>query len=115
VLTTIKIAMPEVERHFDHNVSLAVKKALHAVSLKKFKKPSTMALSEIIAAAGAPFDLIYIDGSHQAPDVLADSVLAFELLRVGGLNDLRRLSVEHGASRQAGPAQHAEARDRLVH
>jgi Methyltransferase domain len=28
---------------------------------------------------------IYIDGSHQAPDVLADSVLAFQLLRVGGI------------------------------
>ena len=31
------------------------------------------------------FDFIYIDGSHQAPDVLADAVLGFKLLRVGGL------------------------------
>jgi predicted O-methyltransferase YrrM len=30
------------------------------------------------------FDLIFIDGSHEAPDVLADAVLAFPLLRVGG-------------------------------
>ncbi|HEX2816824.1 MAG TPA: class I SAM-dependent methyltransferase, partial [Phenylobacterium sp.] len=30
-------------------------------------------------------ELIYIDGSHQAPDVLTDAVLAFQLLRVGGI------------------------------
>lgn len=30
------------------------------------------------------FDAIYVDGSHTAEDVLRDSVLAFELLRVGG-------------------------------
>jgi predicted O-methyltransferase YrrM len=31
------------------------------------------------------YDCIYIDGSHETPDVLADAVLAFRLLRVGGL------------------------------
>ena len=31
------------------------------------------------------FDFIYIDGSHQAPDVLFDALLGFELLRVGGI------------------------------
>jgi len=31
------------------------------------------------------FDIIYVDGSHVAPDVLADSVLAFDLLKNGGL------------------------------
>ena len=31
------------------------------------------------------FDWIYVDGSHEAPDVLADAVLAFMLLRPGGL------------------------------
>lgn len=30
-------------------------------------------------------DLIYIDGSHEAPDVLSDACLAFTLLRVGGV------------------------------
>jgi hypothetical protein len=28
--------------------------------------------------------LIYIDGSHQAPDVLSDATLSFPLLKVGG-------------------------------
>jgi predicted O-methyltransferase YrrM len=31
------------------------------------------------------FDLIYIDGSHQAPDVLTDAVMSFQLLKVGGV------------------------------
>lgn len=35
--------------------------------------------------AGEWFDLIYIDGSHEAADVLADAVLAWPLLKPGGL------------------------------
>lgn len=33
---------------------------------------------------GKSFDLVYIDGSHEAPDVLSDAVLAWPLLRSGG-------------------------------
>ncbi|VTR94238.1 Uncharacterized protein OS=Pirellula staleyi (strain ATCC 27377 / DSM 6068 / ICPB 4128) GN=Psta_1297 PE=4 SV=1: Methyltransf_24 [Gemmata massiliana] len=35
--------------------------------------------------SGELFDLIYLDGSHEAPDVLADAVLAWSLLAPGGL------------------------------
>jgi len=31
------------------------------------------------------FDIIYVDGSHAAPDVLSDAVLSFRLLEPGGL------------------------------
>jgi predicted O-methyltransferase YrrM len=31
------------------------------------------------------FDFIYIDGSHESPDVLCDAVLAFKLLKLGGV------------------------------
>jgi len=31
------------------------------------------------------FDLIYVDGSHQASDVLADAVLSFHLLKNNGV------------------------------
>lgn len=34
---------------------------------------------------GIKADLIYVDGSHYAKDVLADAVLGFELLRIGGV------------------------------
>lgn len=37
------------------------------------------------AMAGERFDLVYVDGSHDAADVLADAVLAWPLLRPGGL------------------------------
>jgi predicted O-methyltransferase YrrM len=35
--------------------------------------------------AGERFDLVYIDGSHEAADVLADAVLAWPLVEPGGL------------------------------
>lgn len=31
------------------------------------------------------FDAVYVDGSHQTPDVLEDTVLSWPLLRTGGL------------------------------
>jgi SAM-dependent methyltransferase len=31
------------------------------------------------------FDFVYIDGSHRAPDVLTDAVLAWQLLKPGGV------------------------------
>ena len=31
------------------------------------------------------FDFIYVDGSHQGPDVLFDAVMAFKLLRKNGI------------------------------
>ena len=78
--------MPAVERRFDRNVGLARKKAAHPVKLKKYKEASNRALLRIAAAEDpSSFDLAYIDGSHQAPDVLVDAVLAFQLVRPGGL------------------------------
>lgn len=38
-----------------------------------------------MAKAIEPFDLIYIDGSHRAADVLIDAVMSFQLLRIGGM------------------------------
>jgi predicted O-methyltransferase YrrM len=43
-------------------------------------------LSSLIGQGKAQyFDMVYIDGSHETPDVLADAVLAYQLLRIGGL------------------------------
>ena len=81
----VRDGMSAVEERFDSNVALASGSAAHPVTLVKHKKASALALAELVAAKGEPADLIYVDGSHQAPDVLADAVLAFQLLRVGGL------------------------------
>jgi predicted O-methyltransferase YrrM len=81
-----KAEMGAVELRFDKNIQTARRKAKGTVTVRKLKGRSSLALSEIIAAEkSATFDLIYIDGSHRAPDVLTDSVLAFQLLRIDGL------------------------------
>jgi predicted O-methyltransferase YrrM len=81
-----KSVMQFVEQRFDKNVALAQGAAAKKVSLHKHKTTSVAALSELIFfGQGGKFDLVYVDGSHQAPDVLADCVLAFRLLRSGGL------------------------------
>ena len=78
--------MSEVERRFDHNTRIALYKASNRVTLRKVKQSSHDAMATMIAAGQLQsFDLIYIDGSHEAPDVLADAVLAFPLLRQGGI------------------------------
>jgi predicted O-methyltransferase YrrM len=78
--------MGDVEKRFDRNVAAALAQIGGRGRVGKIKSPSNAALTKLLAADGAgKFDLIYIDGSHQAPDVLADAVLAFQLLKVGGL------------------------------
>jgi predicted O-methyltransferase YrrM len=79
-------AMPLVEQRFDRNVAAACAGAPRKVAFHKHKALSSDALVKLLAEGrGESFDLIYVDGSHQAPDVLADAVLAFKLLRTGGL------------------------------
>lgn len=69
--------------------------------------PSQIALAQIVGArkvgdwdcpeppifGGAQFDMALVDGDHRAGECLLDSVLAFGLLRIGGIlviDDLRR-------------------------
>lgn len=75
--------MNGVEARFDANTALALGTAETIVTFRKIKKPSSVALPALIAD-GDQFELVYIDGSHTAPDVLADAVDGFRLLRVGG-------------------------------
>lgn len=42
-------------------------------------------LAKLIAKGYQRFDFISIDASHEAPDVLGDAVLGFELLKPGGV------------------------------
>lgn len=79
--------MSLVEKRFDANIAIARQNALHPVNFYKHKDYSDVALAKLITDTSKirSFDFIYIDGSHQAPDVLADAVLAFRLLRVGGV------------------------------
>lgn len=78
--------MADVEARFDHNVALARKHVARGVRFEKRKGMSHPLLAAMVAAGdGNGFDFVYIDGSHQAPDVLGDLVLCFLLLKVGGV------------------------------
>ena len=73
------------EKRFDHNLKLAINKAEKKPKCLKHKSESHLILSKMIAEGESDFDLIYIDASHYAVDVLTDAVLSFRLLRGGGM------------------------------
>ncbi|MDE3174642.1 MAG: class I SAM-dependent methyltransferase [Pseudomonadota bacterium] len=52
--------------------------------VEKMRSRSVPAL-DALGLEGRRFDVIYIDGSHHHDDILVDSLLAWPLLRVGGL------------------------------
>jgi predicted O-methyltransferase YrrM len=78
--------MSLVESNFDHNTNLAISKVKQKITLKKHKNKSELVLSSLLAEGREKyFDFIYIDGSHQAPDVLCDAILGFKLLKRNGV------------------------------
>ena len=66
------------EHRFDHNI----KTVLGEKKVNKIKASSQIMLRNLLLYH---YDAIYIDGSHTAPDVLDDAVLAFKLLKRGGI------------------------------
>lgn len=82
-----KLNMGEVERRFDHNIAEATKKAGH-IQVVKIKDVSTYGLARQMDWLENPlymFDFIYVDGSHQAADVLCDAVMAWRVLKDEGV------------------------------
>lgn len=51
---------------------------------EKIKARSVTALDSL-AESGAAFDIVYVDGSHMRDDVMVDSILAWRMVRPGGL------------------------------
>jgi len=66
------------EGYFDHNI---------AASGASDRVTKMIGYSQVVLRALQPasFDLIYIDGSHKVGDVLQDAVLAWTVLRSGGV------------------------------
>lgn len=78
--------MSLVENRFDKNISIAKSQAHHNVEVIKHKEFSDVGLAKLLVQGKRNFfDFIYIDGSHKAPEVLLDAVLAFRLLKIGGV------------------------------
>jgi predicted O-methyltransferase YrrM len=81
-----QVDMGDVETRFRRNVQLAKSRAKNNVDVVIHKGMSDAVLTGLLAGGKAGyFDFIYVDGSHQAPDVLYDALVAFRLLRVNGL------------------------------
>lgn len=77
-VTAIDVFMPEYEPTFDANMAASGA----GDRITKLVGPSQARLRPLEPNS---FDIIYVDGSHTADDVLADAVLAWPLLREGGL------------------------------
>jgi len=81
-----EVNMSDVEQRFHHNAKTAISKAENPVQLVLHKGFSDLTLSKLIAdGKQGYFDFIYVDGSHQAPDVLCDALLGFRLLKNHGV------------------------------
>lgn len=70
--------LSDLEARFDHNLSA------FAYRVSKHKGMSALVLPELLSA-GRQYDLIYVDGSHLADDVLNDAVTAWRMLPQGGV------------------------------
>lgn len=80
------VNMSEIEPRFYRNIGIAIDSVAGEVDIHVHKTTSDLALARLLSEGKLDyFDFIYIDGSHQAPDVLIDALLSFKLLRVGGL------------------------------
>lgn len=77
-LVAIDIFAGDYEETFDRNIAASPA----ASRITKHKGPSGEVLRD---PSLGKFDIIYVDGSHTAADVLADAVLAWGLLEQGGL------------------------------
>ena len=81
-----EVNMSDVENRFHQNTKIAIRKVENSVQLTIHKGMSDFELSSLLVEGKSEyFDFIYIDGSHQAPDVLSDAVLSFRLLKNNGV------------------------------
>ena len=82
----VEADMGAVEKRFHKNIEFAKQNAPIKPAVVVYKEFSDKVLASMLASGKQNyFDFIYVDGSHQAVDVLCDAVLAFRLLRVGGI------------------------------
>lgn len=77
---------PNNENLFIKNTNIAIGNCINSISLNIHKGKSITELPKLLSSGfQSYFDLVYIDGSHRAQDVLFDAVLAFQLTKCGGL------------------------------
>ena len=72
-------SVSDLENRFDRNVAL-----VDASRLRKLRGDSRRVLLDL-TEEGAQFDLVYVDGSHLALDVMVDASLSWPLVASGGV------------------------------
>ena len=79
------VDMTAVQARFEANITTLLDRHPE-IEVRILREPSVRALARLLSEDRAgSFDFIYVDASHEAPDVLSDATLAYALLRVGGL------------------------------
>ena len=78
-----------VKKTFKNNIETSfhnnIKKSKHPKKVKVFKNTTTDFFLTFLKKEKEPiFDLIYVDASHDARNVICDAVLSFKALKVGG-------------------------------
>ncbi len=89
-------ALESIEAKFDSNT------APYKDRLTKCKQPSLAFFAE--SPAVPRFDLIHVDGSHHADDVVVDAVQSYARLKVGGIMILDDFLWRDYESRRDNPA-----------
>jgi predicted O-methyltransferase YrrM len=102
-----ELDLSDLRKTFNSNVAEVLG---NAQTLEVMDKISWKALCEL--AGNTMFNFIYVDGSHQAADVLLDACLSFKLLRPDGII----LFDDYGGGAEVNPAVDAflEAHHGLV-
>ncbi|QMT30961.1 class I SAM-dependent methyltransferase [Alysiella filiformis] len=77
--------MNEAEMLFNHNMTVAAAR-FPSAQIQKIKGLSHDMLIQLLAQGKQGyFDFVYVDGSHEAPDVLLDALLAHKLCKISGI------------------------------
>lgn len=97
-----------IEARFDHNL-VVLKEEEPTKSVYKMKGRSSRCISSLVDSLG--FDLIYVDGGHEARDCLGDAVMSWELLNKGGVMILDDYGWQH---RPVGPLHPKPAIDAFM-
>lgn len=98
----------------DYAARFRANTAAHAHKIRTFAGPSFDGLRRV----DGPYDIIYIDGWHSAFGALADGVMSWPMLAVGGVmifDDYLWTPPRLGPIRRPGPLGRAWARLRGVH
>ena len=76
----------EVEKRFDENINKCLMKSFDKISFQKKKGHSHKIMAELLVNNKENyFDLVYVDGSHTADDVIFDACFSSKLCRPGGI------------------------------